>query len=282
MDNISELALMRFRLIALLLLSVQFCFGQTAIGGKVQDDTGEPLSFANVLLLKAGDSTLVKGTITEENGAFLLENIPQGQYVVSVSMMGFAPVTTEQYNIDGNLEIRLPPIVLSEGVELDEVVVVSKKNLYVQKIDRMVINVASSILSAGSSALEILERSPGVLVDRQNSSISLVGKSGVVVMINGKQSYMPTSGLVSLLEGMNADNIETIELITAPPANFDAEGNAGFINIVLKEQTDLGLNGSYSLSFGVGNGNTTSDNINLNYRKNKLNIFGNYSFLRNA
>jgi len=256
--------------------------GQKSIGGKVLNAKGEPLSFANVLLLKAGDSVLVQGTITEENGRFLLENIPTGRYLISTSMIGFKSTATAEFDFDGSSKLKLPPISLFEGVELDEVTVTSKKNLYVQKIDRMVINVSSSILSEGSSALEILERSPGVLIDRQNSSISLVGKSGVVVMINGKQSYMPASSLVSLLEGMNAGNIETIELITTPPANFDAEGNAGFINIVLKEQTDVGLNGSYSLSFGVGNGTNTSDNINFNYRKNKINLFGNYSFLRDA
>ena len=257
-------------------------YGQNSIGGQVQDDLGQPLSFANVLLLKANDSTLAKGTITEENGQFLLEDIAQGQYLVSVSMIGFKPIATAEFNFDGNTKIMLPAIMLSEGIELDEVVVTSKKNLYVQKIDRMVINVASSIISSGSSVLEVLERSPGIIIDRQNSAISLVGKSGVVVMINGKQSYMPTSSLVQLLQGMSSDNIETIELITTPPASFDAEGNAGFINIVLKTRTDVGLNGSYSLSAGVGNGSTTSDNINFNYRKNKINIFGDYSFLRNA
>jgi outer membrane receptor protein involved in Fe transport len=144
----------------------------------------------------------------------------------------------------------------------------------------MVINVASSILSAGTTALEVLERSPGVLVNRQDNSISIVGKEGVVVMMNGKLSYMPTSSLVQLLEGMSSDNIESIELITTPPANFDAEGNAGYINIVLKKNIDTGLNGSYSFSGGIGNGTTTSDNINFNYRKNKINIFGDYGFRR--
>lgn len=274
--------LKRLSIVVIVFSTIQLTHAQNDIAGTAESDDSEPLSFANVLLLEASDSTLVKGTITNEEGSFLLENISQGRYIISVSMIGFTPASTDQFDYNGNSKRTLPRITLSEGVELDEVVVTSKKNLYVQKIDRMVINVESSILSAGSSALEILERSPGVLVDRQNSSISLVGKSGVLVMINGKQSYMPASGLISLLEGMNADNIETIELITSPPANFDAEGNAGFINIVLKERTDVGLNGSYSLSVGAGNGTTTSDNINLNYRKNKLNVFGNYSFLRNA
>lgn len=271
-----------FILTTLMVFITHFSYGETDISGKVQDGTGVPIAFANILLMKASDSTFVKGTVTNESGVFLLENIPAGQYLIKASMMGFGSITTQQFYLDGNSKLILPEIVLSRGLELDEVVVASKKNLYVQKIDRMVINVASSILSAGSSALEILERSPGVLVDRQNSTISLVGKSGVEVMINGKQSYMPASSLVQLLEGMSANNVETIELITTPPANFPAEGNAGFINIVLKEQTDVGLNGSYSLSAGVGNGSTTSDNISFNYRKNKLNFFGNYSFLRNT
>ena len=265
-----------------LIFVMPFSQAQNSISGKVQDIEGEPLSFANVLLLKTSDSTLIKGTITEITGEFLLDNIPPGTYTLSASMVGFESISTEQFDYDGNSKIKIPTIALNEGVALDEVVVTSKKNLYVQKIDRMVINVASSILSSGSSALEILERSPGVLVDRQNSTISLIGKSGVLVMINGKQSYMPNSSLVQMLEGMSANNVETIELITTPPANFDAEGNAGFINIVLKEQTDVGLNGSYSIAAGVGNGSTTSDNINFNYRKNRLNFFGNYSFLRNS
>ena len=265
----------------LFLVSItQFTYSQNKISGLIQDDAGAPISFANVLLLKANDSSFVKGSITTEYGQFIFEDILKDQYIVSVSMIGFKPGYVQLNNTE-NTDIILPPILLSEGVELDEVVVTSKKNLYVQKIDRMVINVASSILSAGSSALEILERSPGVVVDRQNNAISLVGKNGVFVMINGKQSYMPISSLVQMLEGMSANNIETIELITTPPANFDAEGNAGFINIVMKEQIDTGFNGSYSLSAGVGNGNTTSDNISFNYRKKRVNLFGNYSFLRN-
>ena len=274
---------MYYRFLFFILLSTSLLsYSQEAIVGKVQDEVGNSIAYVNVLLLKTVDSTLIKGAITDDNGTFLLESVVDGNYIVSVSMMGFKPKTTEPFEFDGSSKLMLSAIILSEGVELDGVTVSSKKNLYVQKIDRIVINVASSILSAGSSALEILERSPGVLIDRQNSAISLVGKSGVVVMINGKQSYMPTASLVQLLQGMNANNIETIELITTPPANFDAEGNAGFINIVLKEQTDIGLNGSYSLSFGLGNGTVTSDNINVNYRKGRINLFGNYSFQRDA
>ncbi len=273
--------LKKSKLTLIVIFFVQYSVAQGEIKGSVQDETAAALVYANILLLKASDSTFVKGTITEEKGQFQFENIPTGTYICTVSIVGYESASTEQFAYDGTLKI-LPPILLSEGLELDEVVVTSKKNLYEQKIDRMVINVASSILSTGSTALQILERSPGVQVDRQRSSVSLVGKSGVVVMINDKLSYMPAQSVIQMLEGMSADNIESIELITTPPANFDAEGNAGFINIKLKEQTNLGLNGSYSISFGAGNGTITNNNINFNYRKNKINLFGNYSFLRDS
>ena len=152
--------------------------------------------------------------------------------------------------------------------------------MFEQKPDRLVVNVAGSITSAGSTALDVLERSPGVVVDRQNNSLSVNGKNGVVVMINGKLNYMPLSGLVQMLAGMSADNIEKIEIITTPPANFDAEGNAGFINILLKSNPNYGTNGSFSLSAGYGNKETSSADISLNHRKGKINLYGSYSFTR--
>ena len=256
------------------------CFSQSThtVSGIITETNGKGLPFANVLLLQSSDSTLVKGIVTLENGTYTLENISQGNYLIRSSIVGYQDAYSKPFYL--NADYKVERLVLTEGMALNEVEIVAKKQLYEQKIDRMVINVASSIIATGSSALEVLERSPGVVVDRQNSAISLVGKSGVVVMINGKESYMPASSVVQMLQGMSSDNIETIELITTPPANFDAEGNAGFINIVLKTQMDVGLNGSYSFSFGVGNGNITTDNISFNYRKNKINIFGNYSFFR--
>ena len=260
-------------------------FSQTAISqnnifGKAVDEDGKALPYANALLLISINNELMKGAVTSENGDFMLKNIPKGQYILQVSMVGFATKSTEPFYFEGNEPLHLPVMKLSETLALAEVEIKADKPLYVQKIDRMVINVASSILSGGSTALEVLERSPGVMVNRQDNTISLVGKDGVVVMINGKISYMPTSSFVQLLEGMSSDNIESIELITTPPANFDAEGNAGYINIVLKKNIDSGFNGSYSFSGGLGNGTITSENINFNYRKNKINLFGSYSFSR--
>ncbi len=267
-------------LLPLLVLGILCIYSVSAqthtVSGRILDANGEGIPFANVLLLRAADSTLVKGTLASEEGAFSLTEIPRGEYVVQASVIGYQEARSNRFSLTANYTVD--NLILTEGEALGEVVVTAAKPLFTQKVDRLVINVESSIVSSGGSALEILERSPGVVVNRQNSSISVVGKDGVVVMINGKTSYVPTSSIVQLLEGMSSDNIESIELITTPPANFDAEGNAGFINIVLKETVDLGLNGSYSLSAGYGDGAVTNDNINFNYRKNKINLFGSYSF----
>jgi outer membrane receptor protein involved in Fe transport len=254
---------------------------QNSITGLVKGDS-EPIAYANSILFKASDSSFVKGVISQEDGSFEFDRIPDGIYFITASMMGYYNVDSSIFELKDNINFKMPDIILSEQIVLDEVVMKVEKQLYEQKVDRMVINVESSILSAGSTALEVLERSPGVIVDRQSNAISLVGKNGVTVMINGKISYLPQESILQLLDGTSSDNIKSIELITTPPANLDAEGNAGFINIVLKERTDVGLNGSYSLSLGVGNGTTTNDNINFNYRKGKINVYGNYSFQRRA
>src|SRR5205085_3520376 len=150
--------------------------------------------------------------------------------------------------------------------------------MFEQKIDRMVINVKNSITNAGGTALDVLEKSPGVTVNKQNNTIAVNGKNGVVVMINGKITYMPMEALVQLLAGISAGNIDKIELITTPPAKYDAEGNAGYINIVLINNPDAGFNGSYFLTAGYGKKELGSAGINFNYRTSKINMYGNYAF----
>ena len=242
--------------------------------------TKETIAFATIVV-KDASNKYIASAISNETGVFFIDKLSEGNYTLEIQFIGYEfhvqsiAITAKKPNLNlGTIEI------FDVGQQLDEVTIKADKPLYVQKVDRMVINVESSILSAGSTALEVLERSPGITVNRQSNSISLVGKDGVMVMINGKISYMPQASIVQLLEGMSSDNIETIELITTPPANMDAEGNAGFINIVMKNQTDVGLNGSYSFSGGIGNGTTTQDNISFNFRKNKVNLYGNYSFLK--
>jgi hypothetical protein len=256
-----------------------YCNAQFTVSGTVINEKNEPVSDANVLLLRQKDSVLMKGVMTSHSGNYLFEKIPAGTYIISCTYTGFEPVYTKTFELAGNSHhFSMQNLKLIEKkVTLSDITVVAKKPLFEQKIDRMVINVANSITSAGSTALEVLERSPGIIVDRQHNTISMNGKDGIVIMINGKISHMPVTAVVQMLSGMNSDNIQKIELITTPPANLDAEGNAGYINIVLKTNNNYGTNGSYSITGGYTKGTTGQASINFNHRKEKINLYGDYS-----
>lgn len=268
------------RLVPILLLSlIAYPLSAfTDITGKVIDESGEPLPFVNVLLLKE-DSSLIKGDITNEEGEFSIEAVATGDYLLSVSMVGFK---TEYYSLkvaSGQNMLKVGEIQLQEEVaQLAEVEVRARKPLFEQKMDRMVINVQNSITSAGGSVLDILEKSPGVRVNRQRSSIIMGGKDGVLIMINGKESRMPLEAAVQMLQGMRAENVESIELLTTPPAKYDAEGNAGIINIVLKKNENYGTNGSFSLNAGYGIFEKYGGSLNFNHRSGRINIYGDYSY----
>ena len=256
-----------------------FTSSQTTITGVVANKNLQPVVAANVLLLKAIDSALVKGSSTSKEGIFSFENVRTGNYLLMITHIGFSNVHLP-ISIHNSLPSRLDleTIQLSdESAELQQVTVQSRRPLFEQKIDRMIVNVRNSITSAGSTALDVLERSPGIIVNRQNNSISMSGKDGVMVMINGKINHMPVSSLVQMLAGMNAGNIDRIELITTPPSNLDAQGNAGYINIVLINNPDFGFNGSLSATMGYGRGEAPAGTLVFNYRKNRVNFFGDYS-----
>jgi outer membrane receptor protein involved in Fe transport len=183
------------------------------------------------------------------------------------------------FTVSGTENLSVPTLhVAVVSHQLGEVTVATQKPLFEQQLDKLVINVQSTLTAAGSTALDVLERSPGVVVNRQNNALSLSGKSGVVVMINGKISRLPMDAVVQMLGGMQAGNIEKVELITNPSARYDAEGDAGIINIVLKKNTDYGTNGSYSLTAGHGRYERPAASVNFNHRASKWNVFGDYSF----
>ena len=253
---------------------------QAQIIGKVADNAGKPLPYANVLLLNAKDSSFIKGDIAREDGGFAIQNAAIGNYLVEISMVGFVKKYSTAFQLTPQyLTKNLGTTTLNEMAELATVEVVTKKPLFEQKIDRLVVNVENSITSAGSTALDVLERSPGIVVNRQDNSISMSGKAGVVVMINGKLNYMTPEAATQMLAGMSANSIEKIELLATPPANLDAEGNAGYINIVLKKNQNEGLNGSYALSAGYGKGAVGNGSFNLNYRYKKWTVYGGYDYV---
>ena len=254
---------------------------QSKLEGLVTGMNNQPLAGATVLLLRAGDSSLLKGSLTSGNGRYLFEKISSGSYIISVSNTEYTQVYSQPLIIGENENKEVPALILSTKISsLKEVTVATRKPLYEMKIDRMVINVANNITAAGTTVLDVLERSPAVIVDRQNNGISINGKDGVVVMINGRKNYMPLSAVVQMLAGMPSDNVEKLEIITTPPANFDAEGNAGYINIVLKKNSQIGTNGTFTLSAGYSRGLVTSATGNFNHRERRWNLYGNYSFNR--
>jgi outer membrane receptor protein involved in Fe transport len=257
---------------------LQNAFAQ--VSGKLVTSNGQPLPFVSVFLLKSSDTSIVKSMLSNERGAYQINNIIAGSYLLRLSSIGHQTWTSPVFEITSNKQGRdFGTITMSETTrQLGEVVVRADKPLYQQRSDGMVVNVASSVLTKGSSALQVLERSPGVVIDHRNNSINLNGKSGVMVMMDGKLMRMPIDQVVTLLNGMSADNIEKIELLTTPPAGYDAEGSAGIINIVSKKNKKQGTSGSYTLTGGYGWGEKGSGSINLAHNTNKVNLYGSYTF----
>jgi len=268
------------RVIILLFISGVFLsfnsHAQLQVKGIVNDENGTGISYASVLLLQSSDSTLVRGQVSSEKGVFSIDVSQEGNYFISVSAIGYEDASTKVFNLNkNNSPLNIGAINAPEKSEqLNEVVIMAEKPMFEQKIDRTVINVQSNISRAGGTALDVLQRSPGVTVDKMNSAVSLSGKQGVRIMINGKISRIPMSAVVQMLDGMNAENIDRIELITTPPSKYEAEGDAGMINIVMKKTEDKGTNGSLSLFTGYGRNSKYGGTLNMNSRSKHMNVYG--------
>ena len=248
--------------------------GSSSLSGKVVDKDGRGLVSANVVLL-TDSNRLVKAGFTDATGAYAIDGISDGAYLLKVTLLGFDS-HSEKVTVQGIS--RLPDIRLEEkSSALAEVSVRAQKPFIEVHADKLVVNVENSIVSAGSSAMEVLQRSPGVNVDN-NENISLKGKQGVLVWINGKQSPMHGPDLANFLKSMPANSIEKIELISNPGARYDAAGTAGIINIILKKDQRIGANGSVNVFYGQGVYAKYGGGANLNYRNKKLNVFASYNY----
>ena len=251
---------------------------QSVIKGTVYDESDLAVPYADILLIQSDEQITSDRTLTDENGMFLLETSQTGVAEIQIISMGFEPMVISDLELDST-SIDIGIIILYEAAyALDDVKVTAKKIPFTRKIDRAIINLEDDASTSGSSILDVLERTPGIIVDRQNESISMLGKTGVNVMINGKMSYMPASAIVQYLNGLRSENATSIELITTPPSKFDAEGNAGFINIELKKNADDGYNGNIASSLGTAKGKTSEDlNLSFNVNSKKSNLAFNYS-----
>lgn len=242
-------------------------------------DGGKPLEGATATLYSS-DSSKISSIMANKDGYFDLVVPAKGKYFVSVSNVGF------QAKWSGLMEIvsaaKLPDYVLQPATQkLGEVVVTGKKPPIEQKMDRMVVNVDASPGNAGLTALEVMERTPGIMVDK-DGNISLKGKSGVMILIDGKPTMLSSAEVTNLLRSIPSSQLEVLEIMTNPPAKYDAAGNAGVINIKTKKNKGRGFNGNLTTGAGMGNKFRSTNSLNLNYRKDRFNLFSNYSYNYNG
>jgi hypothetical protein len=276
---------MKVKIYATLLFAAAFCSHAIAkptatVTGKVEDAKNNPAGFANVILLYANDSSIVKGGISNEMGNFSFEEIQSGRYLVLVSQIGnkfySSPFTVKENETDLYIgKIALP----DNALTLNEVNVAAFRPFIEHRIDETIVNIENSIVDAGGTALEVLKRSPGVTVDNEGN-IRLTGKQGVMVMMDGKPTYLSAKDLYEMLRNTSSDQLSQIVIMTNPSAKYDAAGNSGIINIKMKKKQNLGLNGSARISYGQGVYPDFGTGFNLNYRNEKLNVFGGYDFMR--
>lgn len=248
------------------------------ITGLVKDEQGKNLSSANIMLKRAKDSSIAKITATNSSGRYEFINIPSGNYFVAITHVGYAQKTSSAFEFTEAAEFMVPDIVMDKAsTNLEGITVTSKKPMVEVKADKTILNVEGTINAVGNDALELLRKSPGVLVDKDDN-ISLSGKNGVQVYIDGKPSPLSGQDLAAYLKNLQSAQIEAIEIITNPSAKYDAAGNAGIINIRLKKNKSYGTNGSVSAGYNIGMHGRYNGSLALNHRNRNINVFGNYNF----
>ncbi|WP_052732228.1 TonB-dependent receptor [Hymenobacter terrenus] len=265
-------------LISLLLISPLSSFAQerTAVSGTITNATGGAIEFATLTLHRAADSVVVKTEFSDGQGSFRLE-AQSGRYLISATQVGFQRYWSPAFELPA-AGLALPTIQLaaSATTTLKEVTVTARKPLFEHQVDRTIVNVADSPLSAGATALDVLGRSPGVTLDA-GENLSLRGRQGLLVVIDGRRTPLTGNELADYLRALPAEQLQSIELITNPPAQYDAQGGAGVIAINLKKDQRLGTNGSANASYGRGEYGKFAAGLTLNHRRKNLNLYGNYA-----
>lgn len=251
------------------------------IEGQLLGTANEPLSATSIYLIGIENEDPLKTTVTDEQGRFEFERTQPLDFRILVQALGYEKYLTPLYHFEVST-LQIPTITLQKATEtLQEVAVVGKKKAFVeQKIDRIVVNPEVLISNAGLTALEVLEKAPGVRVD-MNGTISLKGKQGVIVYVDDKPTYLAAADLASYLRSLPSSSIESIEVISNPPARYEAAGNSGIINIRTKKSKSKGFNGGVNLAYGQGTYARTNNSLNFNYHLDKWNFFSNVAFSEN-
>lgn len=260
------------RALLLILIPTGFLFSQNSISGMIKSN-GNPVPYANILIYNATDSTNFLGTASDMDGKFEIPNINFNKGILKISALGFDSYSQEITIPSTELSIEL----MSKANDINEVTITATQNTITQEPGKTVLNVANSSVNANNSAYELLRKIPGVIVDN-NGNITVKGRGNIMVYIDGNPTYISGNDLKKLLENTNASNIEKIEVITQPGANFDAEGNGGIINIVMKKKVAMGFNGSIEGFYGQGFYPKAGGGISLSYGRKKWNLSGSYNF----
>jgi len=269
----------------LLAWGTSFAQKKGSISGKIITETNEALPYSLIKLVDIRDTTKNFEVSANLDGIYQFQHVSEGQYLLRARMVGYHVYTSQKFSFTGT-DLQLPAIKMqSTSKQLKEVSVVGQKPFVERKADKTVLNVENNATAAGNSVLELLEKAPGVTIDRQTDQIKLNNKAGITVMVDGKTNYLSGADITTVLSNMTSDQVASIELITNPSSKYDAAGNAGIINIKLKRNKNFGTNGSAVLNTGLGsvkNGPSNlyrhSANLNLNHRTEQWNIFGNTSY----
>jgi len=253
---------------------------QTTVKGSVQEEGSGPLESASISLIRGTDTAAFKNEVSDIAGKFIFSAVPSGTYHIRVSAIGHSTLNGPNFNITRGATLELPVLNLKKQTsELQSVAVVLKRPFIEQRADRILVNVDASPANSGSSVMDILEKSPGVSVDK-DGNISLKGKQGVTIMIDDRPTYMTGAQLAIYLKSLPSSAIDQLEIMSNPSAKYDAAGNSGIINIKTKKNKARGFNGSTTLIYTQGEYAKPGGSLNMNYRVNKFNIFfnGGYTY----
>jgi len=270
----------------LIITSIVFSYSelsaQSKLTGILLDNKKTHIPYAPVLLVNTKDTLAIHYALTDSLGKFSFKIIPSNTYFIRVKAIGFKTYQSQSIQLndvkDGVFE--LPAIVLEDDVTMmREVTITSKRPLFTQKTDRLIFNVENSIASQGGDAIDALKNTPLLKVDE--NSIAMIGKSSLNVMINGKLIALSGEALIAYLGTISNDNISKIEIITTPPAKYAAEGNAGFINIILKKNPNLGFNGTLNFAATQRSHFSSRSSANLNYQTEKFSLTSNLLYSDN-
>jgi len=245
--------------------------GPGRISGKVVDAVSkQPVEYSSITLKSGAASKPVNGTISDKNGAFVLNNLPAGNYSVEIEFIGYTAFLRDSLLITGNTtEIKLGDILLvKKSTTLEAVTVTGTRQLIETKIDKLVYNVEKDVTSQGGIATDALKKIPGITVD-VDGNVELLGNSSIRFLIDGKPSGIFGNSVAEALQSIPASQVQSIEVITSPGAKYDAAGTGGIINIILKKSRIQGFNGNVNVTTGT---RLENGSVNIGWRKNSFGI----------